>query len=94
MKAIMIVEVPDNCGNGDWYIIGDNLKIVYDDYGSLKNYKYIDDDMIELKLLPQKVEIDKKVFIDYGAILDKYAMNKGYQCGYNACIDEILGEEE
>lgn len=84
MKVTLIVDVPDKRGNGDWYVIGDNLRIVYDDYGSLKNYKDIDDDIAELKPLPN---------FKYMSLKDEHD-DLTFQMGWNACLDEILGEEE
>ena len=83
MKAILVVDVYDNAKINE--AIAD---IVFRDIdmcspiviGISKWYNGV-----RLKPMPQKMEIDKKVYIDYDA------MNKGYQCGFNACIDEILG---
>ena len=90
MKAVLVVDIPDDYdeyGIGDWYIIpneyGDELSIVYEEDGALIHYRDIDD-MAQLKPMPEK----KNPLDDCGMF-----HGKGIQ-GWNACIDEILGEEE
>ena len=86
MKAILVVDIPDDYeeyGSGNWYIVSDDdLRIVYEEDGALMNYKYIDDDMPQLKPMPDK--------IDQGYSCSAY--DEGYGDGHDKCIDEILGE--
>lgn len=92
MKAVLVVDIPDDYdeyGSGDWYIIpndyGDELSIVYEEDGALMHYRDIGDEA-QLKPLPQKIDISEEELYE-----------KQYMCfegGWNACIDEILGEEE
>ena len=91
MKAILVVDIPDDYeeyGSGDWYVISDDdLRIVYEEDGALINYKYIDDDIAQLKPMPQKESEKRREEIeDWTGLI--------YSQGWNACIDEILGEEE
>ena len=84
MKAIVLVDIPDDCeeyGSGDWYITGDDLNIRYEEDGALMHYKNIKDDMLELKPMPK--ELDPGISDDY----------VNYCQGFNDCLDEILGEE-
>lgn len=87
MKAILVVDIPDDYeeyGSGVWCVVGDDLRIVYEEDGSLMEYKYIDYDIAQLKPMPKK----KNPLDDCGMF-----HGKGIQ-GWNACIDEILGETE
>ena len=91
MKAILIIDIPDDYdeyGSGDWYVVSDNddLKIVYEEDGSLMHYKYIEDDIAELKPMPSKKG-------KYGE-LNHYDTDIHYEIGWNDCINEILGESE
>ena len=88
MKAILIVDIPDDYdeyGNGDWYIIGDDLRIVYEEDGALTHYKFIDYDIAHLKPLSQHMTMKNVVDSDY---------NEAFIDGFNYCIDEITGEKE
>lgn len=76
MKAIAIIEVPEG-GKGKWYIDGE---IRYTENESLM--KKFDKEMIPLKPLPQKKDIELPWL---------YAE---YENGWNDCLDEILGETE
>jgi hypothetical protein len=97
MKAIAIVELPDDAfddeawGDGKW-MIDDLGTIRYMEDDAWMYYEDIDVGGIELRPLPQKKnaiihqgEINKEIPIEF---LEKVANQ-----GYNACIDEILGEE-
>lgn len=87
MKAILIADIPDDYqeyGSGDWYVVGDDLKIVYEEDGALIEYKYFGEDMEQLKPMPDK--------IDQGYPCDTY--EEGYGAGWDECIDEILGGME
>ena len=91
MKAILVVDIPDDYeeyGSGDWYVIGDDLRIVYEEDGIFWNYKYIDGDIAQLKPMPEKVETPKIIQEQ----IDGWHKLAGEYIGYNKCIDEILGE--
>ncbi len=53
------------------------VKETNDLYDRLHGYK------CKLMPLPEKKDVDSEVFINYKA------MDKGYQCGWNACLEEI-----
>ena len=90
MKAILVVDIPDDYkeyGSGDWYVISDDdLRIVYEEDGALINFKYIDDDMAQLKPMPERINL---LNIDTNNLLDL-----GYMHGRNDLINQIEGEEE
>lgn len=86
MKAILIVDMPKSCSecplfNSDFYACQLVFAELYEEVR-----KGIRHENCPLKPLPKHV-IDRNKF----AIENKY-MN--YQDGFNACLDEILGEEE
>ena len=95
MKAILVVDIPDDYQEyGDWYVIGADLRIVYEEDGALMNYKYIDDDMPQLKPMPLKLAEN----FGSNAPTNTYIMNGTerqyldmFAVGYNRCIDEIVG---
>ena len=60
MKAILVVDIPDDYEEyGDWYIVGDNLRIVYEEDNSLMTYKAFENDLIKLKHMPEKMTYSK-----------------------------------
>ena len=94
MKAILVVDIPDDYdeyGSGDWYVIGDDLMIVYEEDGGLLHYKDIDDDMAQLKPMPY---ISQKRIND----LKKWGWSEQeilmYEEGFDYCVDKISGGEE
>lgn len=94
MKAILVVDIPDDYdeyGSGVWCVVGDDLRIVYEEDGALMEYKYIDYDIAELKPMPI---ISKKRIND----LKKWGWSEQeilmYENGFDYCIDEIVGAEE
>ena len=108
MKAILIIDIPDDYdeyGSGDWYVVGDDdLRVVYEEDGALKTYKYIDDDMAQLKPLPQKKKVREINKVDDFMKSDIQIINEKVTAkimldtelllasGYNQCLDDILGE--
>lgn len=87
MKAIAIVELPDDAfDNGRWYLD----KIVYTEKESL-----FDDyamEMWELKPLPTRMPMNDEAefYLGYMNGKTKYL---GFNEGYNACLEDILGGE-
>ena len=81
MKAIlMLKEMPKSCK--DCILCTDNWWCVADDEPTDDKKRPT---WCPLKPLPQKKTIDIAKWNDYGS---------GWDNGYNACIDEILGEEK
>lgn len=97
MKAIAIVELPDDAfddeawGDGKW-IIDDEGAIRYKEDDAWMHYKDIDVDGIELRPLPEKVDFISSFPEDPYDWTFLYLEAKGYEEGWNACLDEILGE--
>ena len=82
MKVIAVIEVPESY-KGKWYIDG---MIRYTEDESLM--KIFDKDLVELKPLPRKRDIDKILeFCGYDNIIQESLAR-----GYNSCLDEITGE--
>ncbi len=90
MKLYAIVEIEDEMFDDykEWYISADGLDIRYEDDGCLMVYKCVKDALIELKPLPQK----KNTEISLNAINDW--LEHSERLGFNACLDEILGERK
>ena len=92
MKLYAIIEVNDDMYDEfkEWYIRGDDLEIRYVDDGYVY-YKAIETDMLKLKPLPKKKEIDvNHKFTQWNDDCDM-----AYNCGYNTCLEDMLfGEEE
>lgn len=92
MKAIAIVELPDDVfddeswGDGEW-MIDDEGAIRYKEDNAWLHYKDIDIDGIELRPMPEKMDVEKtrKLYGDDQATC---------AIGYNVCIKDILGETE
>ena len=87
MKALAIVKLPDCCYHCKFNIIDGD---VHDCYICHKKFER-DNQMIRQEWCPLKPMPEKKKTLD--ALDDIYA-GSGFERGYNACIDEILGEEE
>ena len=85
MKAILVMDMPKNCFKcklQDWA----NCRIVKGCHtGDTRP------DWCPLKPAPQKQDICGKYNSEYYAQGGKPA---SYKIGYNACIDEILGDKE
>ena len=93
MKAVLIVEVPDDYqeyGSGKWYIKGDLLRIGYEEKdGSFIGKKLIEKEMAQLKPLPQARDEHCR-YDDWDL---ECLINAGNR-GFNKCLHEILGETE
>ena len=86
MKAILVLEMPENCFKcklQDWA----NCRIVKGCHtGDTRP------DWCPLKPVPQKKE--EKQYCGNGVFGINTAMETRFNQGYNACIDEILGDKE
>lgn len=100
MKAILVIDMPETCEEcpcykekdlGEWdsgYLVREHMYSKYCDASHYGTPSMTDrPSWCPLKPMPKKVEVDDCAYANY------WAMRKGYQCGYNACIDEILGGE-
>ena len=87
MKAIAIVELPDDAfDKGRWYLdkfVYTEKESLFDDYAN---------DMWELKPLPKKMPMrdEAEFYLGYMNGKTKYL---GFNEGYNACLEDILGGE-
>lgn len=84
MKAILVLEIPSSCKECNlqqFYICKPVGKSVVGTPTDLKSKP----DWCPLKPMPGK---NTKQYSD------GYKYGKGYQNGYNACVDEILGDKE
>ena len=92
MKLYAIIEVNDDYYDDyeEWYIRGDDLEIRYVEDNAYRYYKPIANDMLKLKPLPQKKEIDE----NYKMAQWNDDCDMAYNCGYNTCLEDILGEKE
>ena len=90
MKFLLVIDVADDVANNY-----KALTVNYDlrgDYGEWdESIKYVED--CPLKPMPQKLHESRPMYggskdIVIGARIDEYAK------GWNACIDEILGDTE
>lgn len=96
MKATLVVDMPKKCvecslANRDnivefCKITGKEIPIIF---SSNEEYEEIRNDDCPLKPMPQKKE-DVSYFISSTPM----AVLKGFNEGYNTCIDEILGEKD
>jgi len=93
MKAIAIIELPDDAfeyeawGDGKWEIDDEGCIRYLEDGNAWCHYKDIDIDGIELKPMPEKMDVEK--------IRNLYGDEQATcAIGYNACLDEITGETE
>lgn len=87
MKAVLVIDMPNNCSECPYYHKADTY---WGDRCSLK-FKDVDDYLklgsgrpswCPLRPMPQKVELD----------INEYY--KGMADGWNACIEEIVGDNE
>lgn len=86
MKYIAIVDLPDDAdewGDGKWIITGEGEIRYRKDDNVWCLYSDIKDYGIELKPLPEMQQKDNSNDINFG-----------YELGWDACLDEILGETE
>ena len=81
-KSVLVIDTPENCRS--CYLRGFTLNLQYC-RGKLKDIKdtSIKPDWCPLKLLPEKDT--KNHFPD--------EFEDGYAIGWNACIDEITGDD-
>ena len=105
MKAILIIDIPDKYKFSDFQEVITDLWFKGKN-SFIRNYSYMHRG-VELRPLPEKQklivtgknQIEKKKAIE-GKSLEQ--IKKGYinnpevafYCGYNACIDELLGDTE
>ena len=81
MKAILVIDMPENC-----------LKCKLQDWANCRIVKgcHTGDtrpDWCPLKPMPEKMQVCGKYPQPDGIV-------PSYKIGYNACIDEILGDKE
>lgn len=83
-KAILVIDMPEHCGYCDFCYYSDGripscqLKL-----RAIDDYK-IKPDWCPLKPMPEKSLTGNSDYLQWG----------DWEDGYNACIDEILGEQE
>jgi len=83
MKAVVIIDLPDNV---KWEEIEDVIVDVWiGEKTFIRKYKSMQRG-VEIKPLPSK--------LNHGNIWSEYDEECGYIDGWNACLDELLGEEE
>lgn len=85
-KAIIVIDMPESCDKCPlFHGFYTDMTCGANNYGI--NYPYPADfrqDWCPLKPLPEKYDMDNTPYnLDY---------NEDYERGYNACIDEILGD--
>ena len=83
MKSIAIIDTPNMCFECPLRN-GDECNLIGDIEGEAD---YVDE-RCPLKPMPEPFDASKYTF--YESEID-YA--NGYECGFNSCIEEILGEE-
>lgn len=93
-KAVLIIDMPKNCyqcrfvGNYKHKELGNmtvcNAAKLEDGNGHYMMSSYAKHDWCPLKPLPEKMNLEH--------VLDENGDQEIYIKGYNACIDEILGE--
>lgn len=89
MKAILVIDIPDNLKYEDLYLEGRILYRTKKDI-VLKFLKELS--MCSLKPMPQKKEV-KGDFYKQREIATEMNDLIDFDKGYNTCIDEILGGE-
>lgn len=79
MKAILVIEMPTSCS----MCKADKIcKVWNEEQNKWKGYS----DRLDgcpLKPMPEKMKVTKEIFIDYACL------EKGYECGWNACLEEL-----
>ena len=88
MKAILVIDMPKSCEECILCRDGYLCKILGDVDESVENGTK--DLRCPLKPLPQKKEIDE----NHKMAKWDDDCNIAYNCGYNTCLEDILGEEE
>lgn len=83
-KAILVIDMPDSCRRCMCYVLGES-----NNFCSVTKFAIFDGSTkphhCPLKPVPEKYEIDKTKRSD-----PFYEFE--FECGYNQCIDEILGQ--
>ena len=89
MKAILIVDIPEEFENRGPYFVEGTLFYHIDD-NPYTNYCYaFNIGKTKLKPLPQKKILDEELFMS-----GNFRLIQARFTGWNDCIDEILGETE
>lgn len=99
MKLYAIVEINDDMYDDKkkWYITGGDLNVGYVEDDIYMRYKWIEDDMLELKPLPQKRDKSKvKIVVgsEEEATNMQILINQCSDIGFNACLGELLGDND
>lgn len=85
MKAILIVDIPNNLKYEDLYFEGRILYTTKSDIG----FKFLKElSLCLLKPIPEK--LDNPYDEEQGG----YLWEKSFVVGYNQCLDDILGDTE
>ena len=85
-KATLVIDIPNEYKDKDLVIVGEYLWLGYIDGHCLKEIEDLDTEILHFKELPKPIQIPSD--------LPAYAhYTKGYDDGWNACIEEIAGEE-
>lgn len=83
MKAILIVDMPSDCAECEFCGFGGrNLE----KYVCCLTREHSEEPHLvgcPLKPMPEKMKVTKEIFIDYACL------EKGYECGWNACLEEL-----
>ena len=104
MKAILVIEMPSKCRDCQFYYQTHDESDDYVSKCEVLNDMTIDGFIDKYSGCPLKPMIEKKsdgetlkVAIEndcYDGTTEDKAYFAGYDKGYNACIDEILGDKE
>ena len=87
MKAILVIDMPEFCGKCPCY---------HEGYGHCSiNFRFVDDETQIPSWCPLKPMTQKKQ-IDIYHKLKRWDddCDMAYSCGYNTCLEDILGETE
>ena len=87
MKAMLVIDLPDYLDEHDIPELLCNIKVIQDDEYIFSRH------FLKLKPLPQKnkYDVEKYATVDYE---NEETLGHYLNIGWNACIDEILGEIE
>lgn len=88
MKAILVVYVPEEYSEQLDRLSIDYTLFYHDENGTVKQVDV--ESRCPLKPMPEKVEMPKIIQEQ----IDGWHKLAGEYIGYNACIDEILGEQK
>ena len=92
MKAILVIEMPNSCGEcsicASWQECAFSTREYWCPYMDNKDVEpNTRPDWCPLKPMPEKMQVCGKYPQPDGIV-------PSYKIGYNACIDEILGDKE